>query len=1148
MTTDTSEKGLETLIMRYMTGTDGPAVEPNRVAQNRVAEPSATYGGIGYIAGSAQDYDRAHALDVPQLFAFLRLTQPDALKKLGVLDEYNHKDISRLKFLTRLSAEIGKRGVIDVLRKGVAHGPVHFDLFYGTPSPGNAKAEALHAQNRFSMTRQFAYSMDETRRALDLGLFINGLPIATFELKNSLTKQTVEDAVQQYKRDRDPRERLFEFGRCVVHFAVDDSEVRFCTELKGKASWFLPFNKGYRDGAGNPPNSYGLKTDYLWKEVLTPAGLTNILENYAQVVEDKDSRSGRKKRTQIWPRYHQLDVVRQSLANVRDNGAGKRYLIQHSAGSGKSNSIAWLAHQLIGVKRGDKEVFDSVIVVTDRRILDDQIQRTIKQFMQVGATVGHAEHSGDLRKFIEGGKKIIVSTVQKFPVILDEITAERGKSFAILIDEAHSGQGGKTSAAMSQVLGDTKNEDEGQDAEDTVNDALEKRMAARKLLANASYFAFTATPKNKTLEMFGEPLPPDLEGRIKHRPFHGYTMKQAIEEGFIIDVLKHFTPVDSYYKLVKKTQDDPEFDTKKAKKKLRLYVESHDHAIRLKAEIMVDHFHEQVLAAGKIGGQARSMVVTSGIERAIQYFHAFRTYLVECKSRYEAIVAFSGEQEYGGGKVSEASLNGFPSKEIAARIQQDPYRFLICAEKFQTGYDEPLLHTMYVDKPLSGIKAVQTLSRLNRAHPQKHDCFVLDFQNNSEAILFAFQDYYRTTLLAEETDTDKLHDLKLDLDAAQVYSPEQIQQLVELFLGGAERDKLDPILDACVAVYKERLDEDGQVEFKGNAKVFCRTYTFLASIIPYSNAEWEKLSILLNLLTPKLPAPREEDLAKGILEAIDMDSYRVEKKAAMKIALADKDAEIGPVPTQSGRHKSEPEIDRLSAILKTFNDQFGTLFADTDRVARRIRDEIAPKVAADAAYRNARENTPHTARMAHDQALGRVMQHLLKDDTQVYKQFVENASFKRFVTDMVFALTEDGDADLRSSRSGDLSSKLRTLADQLRVSGDPTDQAAADMLLVLERRARITLADALAVAIERGLSEAEALAAVERLARPATAGLNRFYIHRSKGSAQLLEPDEVRERFVRDAENNSRRHEWMSAVEVVWAGSKEAALRAGVSA
>jgi type I restriction enzyme R subunit len=1004
-TTDTTEKGLETLIMRHMTGTDGLVAVPHEIA-----ERPAPYGGTGYTAGNAQDYDRAHALDVPQLFAFLRATQPEAFLKVAPDGTDDAREINRLKFLARLSGEIGKRGVIDVLRKGVEHGPGHFDLFYGTPSPGNARAEKRHAENRFSITRQLAYSMDTTRRALDLCLFINGLPIATFELKNSLTKQTVEDAVQQYKRDRDPRERLFEFGRCAVHFAVDDSEVRMCTELCGKSSWFLPFNQGYHDGAGNPPNPHGLKTAYLWQEVLTPAGLTNILENYAQIVEEKDPRTGKKKRKQIWPRYHQLGVVRQALADVRAHDAGRRYLIQHSAGSGKSNSIAWLAHQLIGLKRdgalAQGEIFDSVIVVTDRRLLDHQIQTTIKRFMQVGATVGHAEGSGDLRRFIEEGKKIIVSTVQKFPFILDEIATELGKRFAIIIDEAHSSQGGKTAAAMNQALGaPAEDEDAGPDPEDTVNAALEKRMAARKMLTNASYFAFTATPKNKTLEIFGAPLPPDAEGKVKHRPFHSYTMKQAIEEGFILDVLKSYTPVDSYYKLVKKSEDDPEFDIGKAQKKLRRYVEGHDHAIRLKAEIMVDHFHEQVLAAGKIGGQARAMVVTSGIERAIQYFHAFKTYLTERKSPYQAIVAFSGEHDYGGGKVSEATLNGFASREIADKIQSDPYRFLICADKFQTGYDEPLLHTMYVDKPLAGIKAVQTLSRLNRAHPQKHDCFVLDFQNNSEAITFAFQDYYRTTLLAEETDPNKLHDLKAALDAAQVYAPEQVAQVVALFLGGAARDTLDPLLDACVAIYVDQLDEDGQVDFKGKAKAFCRTYAFLSSLLPYGNAGWEQLSIFLDLLTPKLPAPKEEDLAKGILEAIDMDSYRVEKKAAMKIALADADAEIEPAPADAGGRLHEPELDRLSNILKSFNEHFGTLFTDGDRVAQRIRDDIAPKVAADAAYQNAKENTPHTARMAHDQALVKVMQHLLKDDTQVYKQFVQNESFKRFVGDMVYAIT-----------------------------------------------------------------------------------------------------------------------------------------------
>jgi type I restriction enzyme, R subunit len=441
-TTDISERGLETLIMRHMTGQEG--IQVHLGTPQQLPDPA----GSGYFAGSPKDYDRAQAIDVAQLFAFLQATQPREFEKLAIADLGDAKDINRLKFLTRLSGEVERRGVIDVLRKGIDHGPLRFTLFFGTPSAGNATAATLHAQNRFSMTRQLAYSIDEARRALDLCLFINGLPISTFELKNSLTKQTVEDAVEQYRRDRDPREKLFKLGRCVVHFAVDDGEVRMCTELKGKASWFLPFNKGYNDGAGNPPNPSGIKTDYLWKETLTPAGLINILENYAQIVEERNVKTGRKRRVQIFPRYHQLDVVRLALADVGTRGAGSRYLIQHSAGSGKSNSIAWLAHQLIAVKRQGTEVFDSVIVVTDRRILDDQIQKTIRQFMQVGATVGHAARSGDLRRFIHEGKKIIVSTVQKFPHILDEIAIEVGRRFAIVIDEAHSSQGGKTSAAI----------------------------------------------------------------------------------------------------------------------------------------------------------------------------------------------------------------------------------------------------------------------------------------------------------------------------------------------------------------------------------------------------------------------------------------------------------------------------------------------------------------------------------------------------------------------------------------------------------------------------------------------------------------------------------------------------------------------------
>lgn len=976
MPTDTSEKGLETLIVASL-----------------VEE-------AGYVAGNHVDYDREHAVDQLKILSFLEKTQPETFKALALSGE----GPKRTQFLHRLQGEIAKRGVVDVLRKGIKHGPVSVDLFYGLPTPGNTKAAERYQANIFSVTRQLRYSLNETQLALDFTIFINGLPIATFELKNKLTKQTVDDAVQQYCRDRDPKELLFQFGRCVVHFALDDHQVRMCTHLKGKASWFLPFDKGFNDGAGNPPNPDGIATDYLWKKILTKDSLTDILENYAQVVENKDEK-GNKKTSQVFPRYHQLDVVRKLLAHTGKHGSGVRYLIQHSAGSGKSNSIAWLSHQLVSLKKGDKEVFDSIIVVTDRVILDKQIRDTIKQFAQVSATVGHAKGSGDLRDFIQDGKRIIITTVQKFPFVLDEIGSEhRNRTFGIIIDEAHSSQGGRTAAKMNMALAEEAAV-YGDDDEVTVEDRINAIMESRKMLTNASYFAFTATPKNKTLEIFGEACP--TGDTVKHRPFHAYAMKQAIQEGFILDVLKNYTPVESYYRLAKTVEDDPLYDTNRAQKKLRRYVESHDHAIRQKAEIMVDHFHEQVIGHHKVGGKARAMVVTSGIRRAIQYFHAFGAYLKERKSPYRAIVAFSGEYEYEKGHVTEASLNGFPSSHIADKIQQDPYRFLIVADKFQTGYDEPLLHTMYVDKTLSGIKAVQTLSRLNRAHPQKHDTFVLDFMNDSDGIKASFADFYRTTILSEETDPNKLHDLKSDLDGYQVYAWTEVEELVTRYLMGADRDQLDPILDGCVAVYNAELDEDGQVDFKGKAKAFERTYGFLASILPYANAEWEKLSIFLNFLIPKLPAPVEEDLSKGILESIDMDSYRVEAKATMAIALPDEDSEIGPVPTSGGAHKPEPKLDVLSSIIKTFNDQFGNIdWKDADKIRQIISEEIPAKVALDQAYQNAMKNSDkQNARIEHDKALQRVMVDLLSDNTELFKQFSDNHSFKKWLSDMVFGVT-----------------------------------------------------------------------------------------------------------------------------------------------
>lgn len=980
MPSNVREEGFETLIVKHLTVVNG------------------------YEEGKNADYNRDYAVDETRLFRFLEATQPEKLEKLGLEIEAN-----KIKFLNRLQGEIAKNGVIDILRNGFKIYPVTLDMYYMMPSVHNPAAKVMYEKNIFSVTRQLMYSKDSTRLALDFAMFLNGLPLMTFELKNRFTKQNIDDAILQYKTDRDPKELLFNFGRCMVHFAVDDNQVAMCTKLDGKKSWFLPFNKGYEGGAGNPPNPSGIKTDYLWKEILTKLELSNIIENFAQIIEEKDEETKKIKRTQIFPRYHQLSAVEALLEDVAGNGVGHKYLIQHSAGSGKSNSIAWLAHQLVSMQRFGKPVFDSIIVVTDRKNLDKQIKNTIKGFMQVANTVGHADSSGDLKKLLQDGKKIIITIVHKFPYILDDIgTAHRQNNFAIIIDEAHSSQSGNMSAKMNMALSSDYEQGEEESTEDKINSILE----GRKMLKNASYFAFTATPKNKTLEMFGVPY--EAEGKIKHKPFHNYTMKQAIQEGFILDVLKHYTPINSYYKIAKTVEDDPLFDKKKAQKKLRKYVESQEKAIELKAEIMMDHFHDQVIAKGKIGGQARAMVVTSSIERAIQYYYAIGNYLQKRRSAYKAIVAFSGEYDYGGKKVTESSINGFASSEIEKRMKRDPYRVLVVANKFQTGYDEPLLHTMYVDKVLTDIKAVQTLSRLNRAHPQKYDTFILDFANDTDTIKESFEKYYTTTVLSDVTDPDKLNDLESDIRAYHVFTDYHVNSVVELYLNGADRDRLDPILDACAHNYEKDLDENGQVDFKSKCKGFVRTYGFLAAILPYGNADWEKLSIFLNLLIHKLPAPIEEDLSAGILEAIDLDSYRVEAQTAMSIVLEDQgEYNIDPVPTSAGGGKGEAELDLLSNILLEFNDLFGNIeWKDIDQVKKRI-SEIPEMVAKDKDYQNAMKNSDkQNAKIESDKALNKAIINIMSDNMEVFKQFNDNSSFKKWLSDMVFNLTFNTDGSV----------------------------------------------------------------------------------------------------------------------------------------
>lgn len=956
---NTKESGFEDIIIKYL-------VENN-----------------AYEQGTNDDYNKEFALDENRLFRFLQDTQPEQLEKIGAL----HSGQKRREFLHRLQSELAKRGVIDVIRNGFYFYPADLKMFCPSPSEKNIRAREMFQKNIFSVIRQLRYSQDANKLSLDLCIFINGLPVITFELKNQLTKQNVDDAVEQYKNDRNPREILFSFKRCVVHFALDDARIKFCTRLAGKDSWFLPFDKGYNDGAGNPPNPDGIMTAYLWQDILTKEKLTLILENYAQVVINHDEDTKKKNEVQIFPRYHQLDVVTKILEDVKKNGVGKRYLIQHSAGSGKSNSIAWLAYQLSELEN----IFDSVLVVTDRRILDKQIRDTIKQFAQVKNIFAWAEHSKDLLKAITDHKKIIITTIEKFPYIVNEVGAEcKNNNFAIIIDEAHSGQNGSDSANMNISLS-------GLDDEDKINVLME----GRKLLKNASYFAFTATPKNKTLEIFGSPF--NDGGKIKYRAFHVYTMKQAIQEGFILDVLQNYITIDSFYKLVKTIEEDPMFDKKRAQKKLRYFVESSSYTISKKAAIIVEHFHEHV--KNKIGGQSRAMVVTSSIANCIEYYYAIKKFLSERQSPYKIIIAFSGEGKYQGKIFTSAGLNGFPDARITKEFKKDPYRILVVADMFQTGFDEPLLHTMYVDKILSDIKAVQTLSRLNRCCPKKYDTCILDFANDAGVIEKSFSRYYRTTILSGNTDPNKLHDYKSVMERCQIYNDWDVKRIVDLYLEGAERGELDFILDVCAVNYKN-LELEEQKNFKSAAKAFCRTYNFLGAILPYGNAEWERLAIFLNLLIPKLPAPLDDDLSRGILETIDLESYRNEAREAISLNLEDADAEINPVPTSSAGGFINSEMDLLSQILSVFNNTFGNIeWKDADNVSRQIL-EIPAMVLKNEKYQNAIKNSDEqTARLESELALKKVIFEIMADNLELLKQFQDNPSFKKWLSDFIFSVT-----------------------------------------------------------------------------------------------------------------------------------------------
>ncbi|HRG20405.1 MAG TPA: type I restriction endonuclease [Saprospiraceae bacterium] len=903
-------------------------------------------------------------------------------------------------------------------------------MFFDKPvSNLNEKDVALYNQNIFSVTRQVHYSA-QNENSLDLVIFINGLPIITCELKNELTKQNVKDAIKQYKTNRDPREELFRLGRCMVHFAVDTEQVWMCTHLKGENTYFLPFNKGYNNGAGNPPNPNGIKTDYLWKEILTKDRLTNIIQNYVQLFEEETEKilpDGKVKKEKvkklIFPRYHQIDAVDKLLSNAKENGAGKRYLIQHSAGSGKSNSISWLAHQLVGLfdKNNVNTVFDTVIVVTDRKVLDAQIRNNIKQFEQVkGVVEAITEGSKQLKTALEEGKKIIITTIQKFPYIVNEIGELPGNKFAIIIDEAHSSQSGNTAGKLNETLAKDFEKvqvdgdefvfvDKDQYDELTSEDLVVDIVKGRKMLTNASYFAFTATPKNKTLELFGEKY--NDNGKEKFRAFHLYSMKQAIEENFILDILQNYTTYQSYYALLKKIEDDPAYDKNKAQKKLKIFVESHSHAIAKKTALMVDHFMDNVIRKAKINGLAKAMVVTSSRRNAVKYKKAFDKYLADTGNPYKAIVAYSGEID----GQTEAALNHFSSAAIPDEFKKSEYRFLIVANKYQTGFDQPLLHTMYVDKKLGGVNAVQTLSRLNRTTSGKKDTFVLDFANDADEIKKSFDPFFETTILGEATDPNKLFDLQSSLDAFQVYTPEQVQEFSQKMVTNVPVDQLHSILDAAAEVFRTSLTEEQQDDFRAKCKTYVRLYVFLAQIVPFVNPYLERLYLFLNHLQNKLGKQRDEDLAQGILDNIDMDSYRLQKEGEFNIQLQQGD-ELKPIPTDMRGGAAEPEMEYLSNIVKAFNDRFGTQFTNEDKV-KKMTEDLMADVAQDAEFANAfRHSDEQNAKITFEEVLKRKLIDHIETNFEVFKEFNDNKEFRDFFAGTMFKIMQKDFLRFNSNR------------------------------------------------------------------------------------------------------------------------------------
>jgi type I restriction enzyme R subunit len=1027
MVSKTNEQALESTLEKRLTGTCLEELKEQNITLHTVNERAELYrAGNGYYIGLPEDFNAKYAIDEVRFWNFLQTTQKEELAKLQKQSDW------KLKVLERLDRMIKKYGILRLFRKGLDVDDAHFTLLYPLPlASSSGIVKANFESNQFSSTRQLRYSLTNTGEEIDIVLFVNGLPFATMELKNHWTGQNAKVHGQsQYKFKRDIAQPLLNFGRCIVHFAVDTDEVYMTTKLNGASTYFLPFNLGQREplfGKGNPPNPLGHKTSYLWDEILARHSVANIIQHFVRF-DGKDTDPLGKK-TLYFPRYHQLDVVRKLIKDVSKRGVGQTYLIQHSAGSGKSNSITWAAYQLIetypesdslpGSKGISNPLFDSVIVVTDRRLLDKQLRENIREFSEVKNIVAAAYSSSDLKAALEGGKKIIITTIQKFPFIVDGIADLSHKRFAVIIDEAHSGHSGTAAGKLNQAMGNTSevNEEDEQDPQDKILEA----MRARKMRDNASYLAFTATPKNSTLERFGVKQP---DG--KYKPFHLYSMKQAIEEGFILDVLANYTTYKSYYEIEKSIQENPLFDALKAQKKLRTYVEQNKQTIATKADIMLEHFVSKLVNTKKLKGKAKGIVATQSIESAINYYFALKKLLEERRNPFRIAIAFSGVKKMKGIEYTEDNINDFPpnldttksgdpgyiSDKIARYMDMDEYRILVVANKYLTGYDQPKLTAMYVDKKLQGVIAVQALSRLNRSSDKlgkkTEDLFILDFYNTVEDIKKSFDPFYTATSLSQATDINVLHELKSNLDDVGVYEWTEVEDFVEKYFNGVNAQELSPVIDIAAERFNATLalEEKAKVDYKIKAKHFVKIYGQMASIMPYEVVAWEKLFWFLKFLIPKLIiVDKENDALDGLLNSVDLSTYGLERvKLNTSIGLDSSETEVEPQnPNPRGAHGVESEKDELDLIIKSFNERWFQGWEATPDEQRAKFVNLAQKMKEHTDFKEkyADNSDLQNREIAFSKIFDEVMGKQRKNELDLYRLVSQDEGFKIAMQDTI---------------------------------------------------------------------------------------------------------------------------------------------------